>query len=452
MNQTISSFPISESSAVAHDGALPDRADVVVIGGGIVGVMSAWFLARRGLSVVLLEKGRIAGEQSSRNWGWIRQQGRDPAELPIMIEARTIWQGLQAECGEDLGLRQTGVLYLARDEAELARFEGWLVHARAHQLDTRLLSAGEVAAMLPQAARRWPGGLWTASDSRAEPWKAVPALARAAARAGVVIRENCAVRGLDMAAGRVAGVVTEAGRIVAGEVVLAGGAWSSLLLRRHGVAIPQLSVRATVAATGPMPEVFAGGAADHRIAFRRRVDGGYTLAPSAFHELFLGPDAARNLRAFLPQLRADPFGTRYLPAAPRGYPDAWTTARRWALDGASPFEAMRVLNPAPNRSRVARLARDFAEVFPALGAPQIRLAWAGMIDTMPDVVPVVDRVAALPGLTLATGMSGHGFGIGPGIGRVVTDLVTGGPVGHDLSRFRMARFSDGTRLEPGPAL
>ena len=116
-------FPISEASPVGHDGTLPARADVVVIGGGIIGVMSAWFLAKRGLSVVLLEKGRIAGEQSSRNWGWIRQQGRDPAELPIMIEARRIWKGLEAECGEDLGLRQGGVLYLARDAAELAKFD-----------------------------------------------------------------------------------------------------------------------------------------------------------------------------------------------------------------------------------------------------------------------------------------------------------------------------------------
>ncbi|MGB5559197.1 MAG: FAD-binding oxidoreductase [Paracoccaceae bacterium] len=445
-------FPISQASPVAHDGTLRERADVVVIGGGIIGVMSAWFLAERGLSVVLLEKGRIAGEQSSRNWGWIRAQGRDPAELPIMIEARRIWQGLEAECGEDLGLRQGGVLYLAKDAAELEKFEAWTAHARAHDLDTRLLSSAEAAALLPDAARQWPGGLWTASDCRAEPWLAVPALARAAVRKGVTLRENCAVRGLDIAGGRIAGVITENGRVATSEVVLAGGAWSSLLLRRHGVRIPQLSVRAPVAATEPLPEVFAGAAADAKIAFRRRLDGGYTLAPADFHELFIGPDAFRNLRVFLPQLRDNPFGTRYLPASPGGYPDAWRTARRWALDGPSPFEAMRVLNPVPNRAQTARLVREFAQVFPGLGAPRIKLAWAGMIDSMPDLVPVIDRAAALPGLTIATGMSGHGFGIGPGIGRVIADLVTGGDVGHDLGRFRLSRFSDGTKLAPGPAL
>lgn len=75
-----------------------------------------------------------------------------------------------------------------------------------------------------------------------------------------------------------------------------------------------------------------------------------------------------------------------------------------------------------------------------------------MIDTMPDVVPVIDRAAALPGLVIATGMSGHGFGIGPGIGRVVADLVADRPVGHDLHRFRLSRFSDGSKIAPGPAL
>jgi glycine/D-amino acid oxidase-like deaminating enzyme len=95
---------------------------------------------------------------------------------------------------------------------------------------------------------------------------------------------------------------------------------------------------------------------------------------------------------------------------------------------------------------------SFARAFPALGRPQLRTSWAGMIDTMPDVVPVIDRVAAIPGLTIATGLSGHGFGIGPGMGRVVADLVAGNPTGHDLHRFRLARFSDGTRIAPGPSL
>ena len=287
---------------------------------------------------------------------------------------------------------------------------------------------------------------------RAEPWVAVPALARAAVRDGVVIVENCAARMLEISAGRITGVVTEAGRIATSSVVVAGGAWSSLFLRRHGVSIPQLSVRATVAATAPLPQVFEGGAVDSRFAFRRRQDGGYTLAPSGFHELFVGPDAFRALTRFAKQLWADPLGTKLLPAAPKDYPDAWGTKRRWAGDEVSPFEKMRVLNPAPNMGKVKMLADKMAETFPAVGKVEIRSAWAGMIDTMPDVVPVVDNCTDIPGLTIATGMCGHGFGIGPAFGRIAAKLVTGDAPGHDISRFRLSRFSDGSTLDLGPNL
>ncbi|TIS78659.1 MAG: FAD-binding oxidoreductase, partial [Mesorhizobium sp.] len=90
--------------------------------------------------------------------------------------------------------------------------------------------------------------------------------------------------------------------------------------------------------------------------------------------------------------------------------------------------------------------------FPQLDAVRLKACWAGMIDAMPDVVPIVDKVQAIAGLVVATGMSGHGFGIGPGIGRVVADMIQGNQIGHDLTRFRLSRFSDGSAIRPGPAL
>jgi glycine/D-amino acid oxidase-like deaminating enzyme len=287
---------------------------------------------------------------------------------------------------------------------------------------------------------------------RAEPWLAVPALARLAARKGATIVENCAVRTLDIVAGRVKGVWTEAGYIETSSVLVAGGAWSSLLLRRHGVSIPQLSVRATVAATEPMPEIHAGAAADDHIAFRRRQDGGYTLAPGGSNLLYVGPDAFRHATKYLTALMAKPFGTRYFPFAPSAYPDAWSTPRDWAPDSRSPFEDMRVLNPAPERSGLRSIKRNFERLFPQFGTVRLKTAWAGMIDAMPDVVPVIDRVQAIGGLFVATGMCGHGFGIGPGIGRVVSDMIQGNDIGHDLSRFRLSRFHDGSAIRLGPGL
>ncbi len=445
-------FPISLHTPIKHAAKLPAKTDCVVIGGGVIGVSTALWLARAGVRVTLVEKGRIAGEQSSRNWGWIRAQGRDPAEIPITLAAQRLWRDLAGEVDCDIGLRQGGVAYLASSAAEVGRYENWMPHAVANGLDSRVLTPAQVSDLLPDAGRQWHGALWTAGDMRAEPWLAVPALARLAEKDGAVLRENCAARAVEMAAGKIVAVVTEAGRIETEQVVVAGGSWSSLLLRRLGISIPQLSVRATVAATEPMDHVFDGGAVDDRLAFRRREDGGYTLAPSGFHELYIGPDAFRAFGRFARQLIADPLGTRYLPAAPSGFPDAWLTSRRWSADQISPFEKMRILDPAPNAAKVRQLAQRFSETFPKLGQTRIRAAWAGMIDVMPDVVPVVDQPSSHPGLTIVTGMCGHGFGIGPEFGRIAADLVQGTRPSHDLTRFRLSRFSDGSTLELGPNL
>ena len=446
-------FPFALQQKPDHGGPLPEAVDCVVIGGGVIGVTAALFLRRRGLSVLLAEKGRIAAEQSSRNWGWVRVQGRDPAEIPIALEARRLWDALDRACGGRCGLAVSGVSYLARDGAEMDRYAQWQALGRAHGIDCVLWDRAALRARMPSDRGDWAGALHTASDLRAEPWQAVPQIARLAAEEGALIRERCAVRGLDLAAGRIAAVLTEAGRVRCGAVVLAGGAWSRLFLRRHGVDIPQLSVRASVAATGPLPPVFDGAAADHRLAFRRRADGGYTIAPSGFSELFLGPDAFRSLRAYWPVIRAGgEYDAHLRGPAPRHFPDGWGTPRRWAPDRPGPFEACRILDPAPNAARLDRALAGFAAVFPDLGPVPLRARWAGMIDVLPDLVPVVDHVPDLPGLVLATGMSGHGFGIGPAFGRIVADLVAGRPPGHDLARFRFGRFSDGTRPRPGPAL
>ena len=128
--------------------ALPQTSEVVVIGGGVAGVSTAYYLAMAGVPVVLCEKGVIAGEQSSRNWGWIRKQGRDPRELPAIILALRLWENIARELNENIGWTRHGIAYVAETDAELARFESWLPHAREHQLDTRLLSPVETDALL----------------------------------------------------------------------------------------------------------------------------------------------------------------------------------------------------------------------------------------------------------------------------------------------------------------
>lgn len=448
----MSLFPINELTPIAYPGPPPQQADVVVIGGGIIGVCTALFLARRGKRVVLAEKGRIAGEQSSRNWGWIRQLGRDYDEIPIVAEAQQLWRELAAAAPGQINLVQGGIAYMGHSQRQVEGYAQWLARAEPLGAQAHVLDGTQLARLIPGMSRRYAGALFAPGDMRAEPWTAVPALAALAAREGAHLIENCAVRGLDLSAGRVTGVFTEAGRIATPQVVLAGGAWSSLFLQNLGVALPQLSVRATVAATHPLPQPYGGGAADNRLAFRARADGGYSLAVGGFSELFVGPDAFRALPKYRRQLASDPFGVRLLPFAPPGYPDGWGTARRWSPGDGSPFEAMRILNPAPNRAKIGQLQRRFSALFPDLGPVRIKLAWAGMIDTMPDIVPVVDRIAAVPGLTVGTGMSGHGFGIGPAMGRILAALAMGEAPGHDLTRFRYGRFFDGSAMRLGPSI
>ena len=442
---------ITEQSPVMFDDELPRAADVVVIGGGIAGVATSYFLAKHGLKVVLCEKGRVAGEQSSRSFGWIRQQGRDWGELPIMMESNRIWRGLAAETGEaDLKFTESGSYYLAESEASLASYEKWSNLARQHDLDTRMLSAKEVCTQFPEVKGKWVGGMVTPSDGRGDHFTAVAALARATQRLGVTIIENCAVRTLDMEAGRLAGVITEKGRIKCNKVVLAAGAWSTHFAANVGVNLPQLATCSSGARTEPCPEIFSANLALDGLSFLRRDDGSYTVSSSDHALHYLSPASFKYFTKFFALLKRSGRDVGLKPSAPSGYPGAWGSKRRWTGDEVSPFELMRVVNPPVSPTMLKRIEKRIPERVPALGNLKVAETWSGLIDVTPDAVPTLGEDPALKGLYIATGLSGHGFGIGPAIGRIVADLVREESPGHDLHRFRPTRFFDGSPIEPGP--
>jgi glycine/D-amino acid oxidase-like deaminating enzyme len=431
------------------DPAMPKRTGVVVVGGGIIGASTAYALARQGIPVVLCEKGRIAGEQSGRSWGWVRKQGRDPRETPVMIESARIWAGLNAELQEETGYRNTGNITMCLTERELARRAAWLEHARQYQLDSRLLGSAEVDRLMPGAATRFKGALYTASDGQAEPQKAAPAIARGARRHGAIILTGCAVRGIESSAGRVIAAVTEKGRIDCDAVVLAGGAWSRLFCGNLGIELPQLKVRSTVLRTCPLrggDEAAPGIAAvADRVAFRRRLDGGYLIANFRTTAEIV-PDSFRLARQFLPALRAE---WKYLRLRPGiRFAQEAITPRRWLLDGESPFERTRELDPRPQRRDNAAALHRLGRLFPVFRQAQVAQDWAGLIDTTPDAIPVMSAVEGTAGFFIAAGFSGHGFAIGPGAGRLLADLVTGAPPIVDPAPFRLSRFTDGTNPRP----
>ncbi|MYD97261.1 MAG: FAD-binding oxidoreductase [Gammaproteobacteria bacterium] len=426
--------------------AIPPSADVVIIGGGIIGVSTAWFLARNGIDVVVCEKGHIAGEQSGRNWGWVRQQGRDRREMPMIVESLRIWRTLGDEIGEDVGFSEQGVLYLIDNDCQLERYAAWAKFAEDYATGTRLIEPKELRGLVQGAAVQWRGALYTASDGRAEPHKAVPALARAVVRRGGTVLTSCAVRGIETAAGRVSAVVTEHGRIRTSTVLCAAGAWTSMFCRSLGIRVPQLKVRGTVARTAPAELVCSGSMTDRRLALRRRQDGGYTVAHGVVIDHPVTPSTVRFGSQFMPAVRMD---ARHLRLSlGREFVEEMSTPKRWQLDERSVFERCRVLNPRPNRRILRQIRKHLDRTFPQLAATPLVESWAGMIETTPDVVPVIDEAQRLPGFFIATGFSGHGFGIGPGAGKAIAAFVTGGDVGLDVKAFRLGRFSDGTPIRP----
>ncbi len=427
---------------IEPDAMLPTSSDVVVIGGGIIGIMTALFLAKEGISVTVCEKGEVGHEQSGRNWGWVRIMGRDPSEIPLGLESMRLWSEMDTMVGGDTGFTRSGIVYVADTPAKLAEHETWLDHARQYQLDSRLLSSREIESILPGCKRAFAGALFTPSDARAEPQKAVPAMARALRRHGGTVLTRCAVRGIETTAGRVSAVVTERGTIACSQIVLAGGAWSRLFLGNLGIDFPQLKVLGSVLRTEPLngPPTHAVGGSD--FAFRKRQDGGYTIAHRGASTAEIVPDSFRLFADFLPSLVKQRhelrlhLGSRFLEEA--------RTPRRWSLDEVTPFEQTRVLDPAPVASILNEAQANLLAAFPAFQGMKIAQAWGGFVDAMPDAVPVIGEVPRLPGFFIASGFSGHGFGIGPGAGRLIADLVRGAKPLIDARPFRLERFA---RLE-----
>ncbi len=436
--------PVLDS--VQSDQALPQKAAVVVIGGGIIGASATLALAQKGVDVVLCEKGQIGGEQSSRNWGWVRKMGRDSREMPLIIEALRMWERLNETVEAETGFRAAGTLFISDDEAELERRAKWLDIARPYQLDTRLLSSDELAKLMPGATRKFRGALYTKSDGRAEPQKAAPAIANTARRKGAKVFTNCAVRGVETTGGKVSGVVTEKGRIACDAVIMAGGVWSRMFSKGLGLTLPQLRVRSSVQRTAALeggPEVAAWAPG---VAYRRRLDGGYNIASDRSAIADIEPDNFRFFAQFLPALKMEwktlhfSFGKQFF--------NSWAQSRPRPLDQRPVYEDIRILDPSPRSALNSDAMRSMTKLYPVFAKAQVVQEWAGYIDVTPDAVPVISGVDSVPGYFIATGFSGHGFGIGPAAGRLAADLVTGDNPIVDPHHFRLSRFFDGSNPKP----
>lgn len=374
---------------------------ILVIGGGITGAATAWHLAKTGRAVRLVERHRLAAMASGWTLGGVRQSGRDPAELPLALAAIAEWPGLAETLQAETGYTRDGNLRLARDESEAAIIRGIVESQRALGLDLTFLDGNAaVRAVAPAISERVVAASFCPSDGYADPVAATHAFARAAERCGARIEEGVAVHRLVARDGRIAGAETDAGFIAAQTLVLAAGTHSPTLLASAGGEIPALPLsvqQVQVVLSEPGPRVFRQvfGVANANCAGRQQPDGRFRF-------------------------------TSGIGAYP-GDPDRWSKA---AL--------------APSGDDIAELRARVGRVLPAAAETPVEASWGGLIDMTPDGLPVIDAPGEIPGLVVAAGFSGHGFGIAPATARLAAALALGEKPFLDPAAFRLSRFGETT--------
>lgn len=429
------------------EGASGRTYDVAVIGAGIVGCAAAYYLAREGVKVAIFDRGRVAGEQSSRAWGFVRQQGRHSAEVPLAAAASRLWGEIETELGADVEFVRSGILVAAETEADEERLVASERIARAHGLDSRMLSRSEMRSILPDAPPAWRSGLYTAADGHAEPEKATRAYADAARRAGVSIHEYEPVLRVRTSNGRVTGIVTADGEYEAGAILCAAGIGAADLSRTIGLSLPIQIVRACVAQTNPTALRSAVAVWSPHVAYRPKRDGtlyvgnGYRGVDA---ECDVTLESFRHLKHFIPTLLVNwrviriRFGSAFFQDLRRRLP------RR---EPSNPLP-----EPPVTCSLIRYNEKKLYDAFPELRGVGIARTWAGRIDATPDLIPIIDCPGTPANYYIAAGFNGHGFALGPVVGKLISEMIARGKTSFDLHRFRLSRFAEGEARPQSNAL
>lgn len=250
--------------------------------------------------------------------------------------------------------------------------------------------------------------------------------------------QNCAARGVELSAGAVCGVITERGTIRTRQVVMAGGVWARSFLNQLGINFPQASVRSSILSVKPGSTGLPDALHTTNASVTKRGDGGYTLAISGNGRVDPTPGILKNTVQFLPM-----FAKRWRQLAP-GDLQAWRygfdTNRKWSLEQPTPMETTRILDPRPDKNTLKATLENAQALLPELKNAVIQAQWAGYIDSTPDGVPIIDGNSGISGLLVAAGFSGHGFGIGPGAGHLVADIILGRTPITEIKQYKLSRF------------
>ena len=370
---------------------MPARsADVVVIGAGVSGLASAYYLARAGKDVVVLEKGTVGGEASGRNGGMISERVDEPPMIPMGVESLKIWPTLDDELGYPTEFTHEGRLEVAVSEEEMGDLYSERDEALRHGLSVELLDPSEIQGLIPGITGRTLGGLFFANGGHANPQRTVQAFAWAFQDLGGRLYQNTAVTGMSVVGERVSSVETPAGSIDADMVVSAAGPQTGLLAEMVGIHVPVAPARVEILATAPLEPLFD-----------------IALVGNGLY----GRQAARGNLLF------------------GGGPHEW-------------IDVDLTTDPhKPNTPLIRSIARRLAELLPRVADVPVIRSWAGVVEQAPDYLPIIDVPDSLSNYVVVTA-SAHGFGISPAMGRAVSDLVLYGESSIDISALRLDRFSD----------
>lgn len=379
----------------------PIKADVVIVGGGIMGASAAFFLRRRGVSVALLERGLVGQQASGVNFGNVRRQGRFIPQLPLAHRSRSIWGRLPELIGHDAEFIATGHVRIVYDEAQLAVLEQYANDAKPWGLDLEILGGAELRKRFPFFGAQALGGSYSPHDGHANPRLVAPAFGRAAKRDGAQVIENCEVLAIEKEAQGFR-VSTASGVIViAPAALICSGAWGGAMSAAFSEPVPIAPKGPTMGVTEPMPY---GIVPVIGVSTKIEQEGVYFRQVKRGNIVFGG---GRRNPAYLDDRRANV------------NPD-WTLAQ----------------------------LHELKRVVPALGRLHVLRTWSGVEGYLSDDIPIMGPSAKVSGLYYAFGFCGHGFQLGPGVGDVMAELIATGATSTPIEPFHIRRFARTPASEP----
>jgi sarcosine oxidase subunit beta len=372
-------------------GPVPEKTEIAIVGGGVVGLAIAYYLARRGLEdVVVLERGYLAEGASGRNGGGIRQQWSTEINIRLMQESVELCRRFAVDVGVNVWFRQGGYLFLARSEKELKRLERNIGVQNRCGVATRMLDPKGAQDIVPELDLAGiVGAAYNPSDGILFPWPFLWGYARQAAAHGVRIFTQTGVNAITREDKGYA-VATSRGTVHARRVINATGSWSPQVAKMIGVDVPTYPIRHEICSSEPLKPF---------------------LRPMV-SELSSGLYCSQSMRGEI-------VGGVTLPGHGSTY----------AMGSTLEF--------------LATYSRRLVKLMPILGDIKILRQWAGPYDQSPDGNPILGAPTDHPDFFLACGFVGHGFMMAPIVGKLYAEWLTGGDKHEIFERYTLSRFTDG---------